>query len=110
MLSLKSQSAQNITVSRKDTYLDIVVDDLKQTARTCRDVVDDLTQGCIGEGLGDTAGVDGDHRVIGTVLGVALDSTLYCDATVEDGVNERADGKNLGDTSAEYSPANAESC
>ena len=32
LLFLESQSAQNITASRKDTYLDVVVDDLKKTS------------------------------------------------------------------------------
>ena len=81
------------------TYLDVEVDNLKETAGPLGDIVDNLTQCSVVERLRDAARVDSTHGVVGAILSVTLDSTLHGDTTVEDDVDQRGDSKNVRDRS-----------
>ena len=78
-------------------YLDVEVDNLKETASPLGDIVDNLTKGSVVERLRDAARVDSTHSVVGAVLRVALDSPLHRDTTVEDDVDEGGDREDVGD-------------
>jgi len=54
--------------------LDVQVDNLEEPCSSLGDVLDDVLQGLLGEGLADTRRVDGAHGVVGTALLVTLDS------------------------------------
>ncbi|TKW54870.1 hypothetical protein CTA1_24 [Colletotrichum tanaceti] len=62
----------------------VVVDNLEQPARLLRDAVNNKLQSLLVERLGDSARVDGAHRVVGSAGRVALDGDLHRQPTVED--------------------------
>lgn len=76
--------------------LDVEVDDLEQPGGRLGDVLDDVLQGLLGEGLADARRVDGAHGVVGAAGLVALDGDLHGQTAVEDDGDERLDRHDLG--------------
>lgn len=76
--------------------LDVQVDDLEEPGGGLGDVLNDVLQGLLGEGLADTRGVDGAHGVVGTALLVTLDSDLHSETAIEHDGDKRLDGHDLG--------------
>ncbi|KAF3401859.1 hypothetical protein F1880_009718 [Penicillium rolfsii] len=73
----------------------IVVDNLQKPASLLGNDLDDVLQGLLVEGLGDTAGVDGTHGVVGATLLVTLDGNLHGQTTVEHNGNQALDGHDI---------------
>jgi hypothetical protein len=76
--------------------LDVQVDDLEEPGGGLGDVLDDILQGLLGEGLADTRRVDGAHGVVGAALLVTLDGDLHGQTAVEHDGDEGLDGHDLG--------------
>jgi hypothetical protein len=77
----------------------------KHITSTSNDL-DNFTKSRFVESLGYAAGVDSTHRVVGSIVGVALDSTLHGNATIEHNVNEGRDRETSAmEARAEYSPS-----
>lgn len=75
--------------------LDVQVDNLEEPGGGLGDVLNNVLQGLLGEGLADTRRVDGAHRVVGAALLVTLDGDLHGQTTVEHNGDERLDGHDL---------------
>lgn len=76
--------------------LDVEVDNLQEPCGGLGDVLDNVLQGLLGEGLADTRGVDCAHGVVGATGLVTLDSDLHGQTAVEDDGDKRLDGHDLG--------------
>ncbi|GKT61902.1 LOW QUALITY PROTEIN: unnamed protein product [Colletotrichum tofieldiae] len=74
---------------------DVVVDNLKEPASLLGDAVNNELQSLLIEGLGDSAGVDGAHGVVGASGRVTLDSDLHRQTTVEDNRHQTLDRHDL---------------
>lgn len=75
---------------------DVVVDNLEQPAGGLGDVLHDVLQSLLVEGLADTRWVDGAHAVIRAAGFVTLDCDLHSQTTVENDGDERFDGHDFG--------------
>ena len=61
------------------------------------DRIDDSMESSITECRRDTAGIDGAHGVVGTILSITLDCTLHCDTSVENNVDEGGNVEDVRD-------------
>ncbi|TFA99144.1 hypothetical protein CCMA1212_009009 [Trichoderma ghanense] len=78
---------------------DVVVDNFQQPASLLRNVVDDELKSLLVERLGDAAGVDGAHGVVGAAGGITLDGNLHRQTTVEDDRHQRLNGHDVRQSS-----------
>ena len=76
-------------------YLDIVVDNFVQHTPNLNASVNHLLQSSIWEGLGNAAGIDHAHGVIGAILWLTSNGPLHSYASVENNIDEGGNGKDI---------------
>lgn len=85
-----------ITSSNVLHVSNVVVDDLQKPASLLGNVLHDVLQGLLVEGLRDTARVDSAHGVVRATLLVTLDGNLHGQTTVEDDGHQALNGHDIG--------------
>ena len=73
----------------RDAYLDVVVDNFKESAGMDGDAMNNFPESGICKSLRDPAGINSTHRIIRPILCISFDGALHGYSPVEDNIYQR---------------------